>query len=145
MNTSTDARGTLEVAMMHATRLLKAQPELAAEQAREILKVVPKHAPAAFLLARALAAQGHGDDAITALRATLALQPDHPEAWRLLADRGVVVKPKPQFGHGLIHRPPGAPVVVGSYHPSRQNTNTGVLTASMLESVFIRARELAQT
>jgi uracil-DNA glycosylase family 4 len=66
-------------------------------------------------------------------------------AWRLLADRGVVVRPKPQFGHGLIHRPPGGPVVVGSYHPSRQNTNTGVLTASMLESAFIRARELAET
>jgi uracil-DNA glycosylase len=66
-------------------------------------------------------------------------------AWRLLADRGVVVKPKPQFGHGLIHRPPGGPAVVGSYHPSRQNTNTGVLTATMLESVFIRARKLAET
>ena len=30
-------------------------------------------------------------------------------AWRLLADRGVVVKPKPVFGHGLIYRPPGGP------------------------------------
>ena len=39
---------------------------------------------------------------------------------------------------------PAALLVIGSYHPSRQNTNTGVLTASMLESVFIRARELAR-
>ena len=91
MNTGSEARGTLEVAMMHATRLLQAQPELAAEQAREILKVVPKHAPAAFLLARALAAQGRGDEAIATLRTTIALQPDHPEAWRLLADHLVAI------------------------------------------------------
>ena len=66
-------------------------------------------------------------------------------AWRLLADRGIVVRPKPQFGHGLVHFPRNGPAVVGSYHPSRQNTNTGLLTASMLESVFVRARELARS
>jgi uracil-DNA glycosylase len=32
--------------------------------------------------------------------------------------------------------------VIGSYHPSRQNTNTGKLTASMMDSVFRRARGL---
>jgi uracil-DNA glycosylase family 4 len=64
-------------------------------------------------------------------------------AWRLLADRGIVVKPKPPFGHGLVHRPRGGPAVLGSYHPSRQNTNTGVLTPAMLEAVFHRARQLA--
>src|SRR5262245_62130620 len=64
-------------------------------------------------------------------------------AWRLLGDRGIVVKPKPRFGHGLEHFPVGGPAVIGSYHPSRQNTNTGVLTASMLESIFVRARQLA--
>jgi uracil-DNA glycosylase len=31
-------------------------------------------------------------------------------------------------------------VVIGSYHPSRQNTNTGKLTAEMLASVFAAAR-----
>ena len=62
-------------------------------------------------------------------------------AWRLLGDRGIVVRPKPRFGHGLEHFPPGGPAVIGSYHPSRQNTNTGLLTASMLESIFVRARE----
>ena len=64
-------------------------------------------------------------------------------AWRLLADRGIVVKPKPAFGHGVVHRPRGGPAVLGSYHPSRQNTNTGVLTPEMLEAVFYRARHLA--
>ena len=63
-------------------------------------------------------------------------------AWRLLADRGVTVKPRAAFGHGLVYRPPGAPSVVASYHPSRQNTNTGVLTPRMLESIFRTARKL---
>jgi uracil-DNA glycosylase family 4 len=65
-------------------------------------------------------------------------------AWRLLADRGVVVKPRARFGHGLLHSPTGGPAVLASYHPSRQNTNTGVLTVAMLEAVFLRARQIAQ-
>ena len=63
--------------------------------------------------------------------------------WRLLAARGIVVKPRPRFGHGLVHQASGAPAVIASYHPSRQNTNTGVLTSAMLESVFETARQLA--
>jgi uracil-DNA glycosylase len=64
-------------------------------------------------------------------------------AWHLLADRGVVVRPKPPFGHGLMYEPPGAPIVIAAYHPSRQNTNTGKLTPPMLESVFRSAARLA--
>jgi uracil-DNA glycosylase family 4 len=64
--------------------------------------------------------------------------------WRLLADRGIVVKPKPLFGHGLTYRPRGGPIVMASYHPSRQNTNTGKLTPAMLKSVFRKARKLAR-
>lgn len=56
-------------------------------------------------------------------------------AWRLLADRGILVRPRPAFGHGVIVRTVG-PTVIGSFHPSRQNTNTGKLTPPMLESVF---------
>ena len=63
-------------------------------------------------------------------------------AWRLLADRGVVVRPKPPFGHGFVYDPPRAPVVIASYHPSRQNTNTGKLTPAMLSAVFATARQI---
>ena len=65
--------------------------------------------------------------------------------WRLLLSRGIVVRPKPAFEHGRVHRPPGGPAVIASYHPSRQNTNTGVLTPAMLESVFQTARRLARS
>ena len=61
-------------------------------------------------------------------------------AWRLLAERGVSLRPRPVFGHGLQYEPANAPVVIASYHPSRQNTNTGKLTAEMLASVFAAAR-----
>jgi uracil-DNA glycosylase family 4 len=56
-------------------------------------------------------------------------------AWRLLASRGITVRPRPAFGHGAIYRTEG-PTIIASYHPSRQNTNTGKLTPRMLASVF---------
>ncbi|MGH7587368.1 MAG: uracil-DNA glycosylase [Gemmatimonadota bacterium] len=67
---------------------------------------------------------------------------DH--ALRVVRDRGhPVPSPKPRFGHGVEVRPgPDAPVLVASYHPSQQNTFTGVLTRPMLDAVFERAREL---
>ena len=81
--------------------------------------------------------------ALTRLRVIVALgRIGFDASWRLLADRGIVVRPKPAFGHGLTYKPEGGPAVIASYHPSRQNTNTGKLTPPMLEAVFRRAAEL---
>jgi uracil-DNA glycosylase len=55
---------------------------------------------------------------------------------RMLKARGMVVTPKPVFGHGVAHRLPNGVTLVGCYHPSRQNTNTGKLTAHMMDRVF---------
>jgi uracil-DNA glycosylase family 4 len=61
---------------------------------------------------------------------------------RALAARGAAVRPKPTFGHGAETRV-GPWTLLGCYHPSQQNTFTGRLTPPMLESVLLRARELA--
>lgn len=47
------------------------------------------------------------------------------------------------FGHNVLHSMgDGFPLLLCSYHPSRQNTSTGRLTADMLRAVFDRARRL---
>jgi uracil-DNA glycosylase len=43
-----------------------------------------------------------------------------------------------------VARIPGAPALVGSYHPSRQNTQTGRLTPAMLDAVLELALQLAR-
>jgi tetratricopeptide (TPR) repeat protein len=120
VNSTSEPVGTVDAALAHATRLLEVKPGLAAEQALEILRVVPDHPPAVLLLAAArrrmgdiaaalellgplvaaqprsaaahlehgltLARARRGDEAIAALRRTVELKPDHPEAWRVLAD-----------------------------------------------------------
>ena len=48
---------------------------------------------------------------------------------QLLKQRGVAIRPRPAFGHGVAHRRcRTARSLIGCYHPSRQNTNTGKLT-----------------
>jgi uracil-DNA glycosylase family 4 len=64
--------------------------------------------------------------------------------WPVLAEVGYAVPPRrPAFGHLRELILPGGLLVLGSYHPSQQNTFTGKLTEPMLDAVFSRAREHA--
>jgi uracil-DNA glycosylase family 4 len=87
------------------------------------------------------------------------------QAWlQLLARHGITPRPRPTFAHGTEwrwktpvgsaepgthgHRPPGTSggpgilgtsgTLIGCYHPSRQNTNTGRVTPAMYDDVFHR-------
>ncbi len=76
-------------------------------------------------------------------------------AWlKLLAQQGVTLpRPRPAFGHGAVahlstpalkHPSTLAPkhprTLIGMYHPSRQNTNTGTVTAAMYDAVLCKVR-----
>jgi uracil-DNA glycosylase len=58
------------------------------------------------------------------------------------------VRPRPRFGHGVeVPIDPGVAgprTIVCSYHVSQQNTFTGRLTEPMLDTIFCRARSLAE-
>lgn len=76
------------------------------------------------------------------------------DAWlQLWARQGIAARPKPRFGHGAVFTPgtPSAPAtpgtlgtpgtsrtLIGCYHPSRQNTNTGKVTPAMYDAIFGR-------
>lgn len=50
--------------------------------------------------------------------------------------------PNPKFSHGALHSLGEDRWLLGSYHPSQQNTFTGKLTEAMFDSIFRKAREL---
>ena len=61
-------------------------------------------------------------------------------AWE--SARAVLGAPRTPFGHGRELRLPDGPLLLGSYHVSRQNTNTGRLTPAMLDAVMARVLEV---
>lgn len=67
----------------------------------------------------------------------------YDQTLRIGRRRWEIPVPKPRFSHGVeVHPGPGAPAIIGSYHPSQQNTFTGKLTQDMLDGVFTRAAHL---
>ena len=61
-----------------------------------------------------------------------------------LVRSGVIERRSPYiFSHGAQYQLPNGITLLGSYHPSLRNTNTGRLTRDMLLRIFVRARQLA--
>ena len=84
--------------------------------------------------------------ALPRLQVAVALGKIAWDAWfQHLARRGLPVRPRPAFGHGATFtsgtlRTSGTlgtlGTLIGCYHPSRQNTNTGKVTPAMYDEVF---------
>jgi uracil-DNA glycosylase family 4 len=84
---------------------------------------------------------------LSLLEAVRVILPLGAYAWestfRAITDAsGDELRPRPRFGHGA-EAMAGRYAIVGSYHPSQQNTFTGRLTQSMLREALRRAQEIA--
>jgi len=100
----------------------------------------PDNKPAPDEVANCLAHLDAEVSALPRVRVVVALGRIGFDAYlQLLRRRGIDLRPRPAFGHGLAHTLPGGQLLIGCYHPSRQNTNTGRLTAQMMDDVFKQA------
>ncbi len=52
------------------------------------------------------------------------------------------LKSRPKFGHGATYKLNDKVTLIGTYHPSQQNTFTGKLTERMLNEIFVKARKI---
>ena len=81
---------------------------------------------------------------LTRTRIVLALGRIGHEAWLKASGwwAKLPARERPRFAHAAEARMPDGVVLLASYHPSRQNTQTGKLTRAMWRAVFTRARKL---
>jgi uracil-DNA glycosylase family 4 len=104
----------------------------------------PGNKPTPEEVARCLPHLSAEIDALPNIRVVVALgRIGFDAVLRAFKARGVCVSPRPQFAHGSCSPLPNGLSLIGCYHPSRQNTNTGKLTARMIDQVFrIAARRI---
>ena len=78
------------------------------------------------------------------LRVVIALGRIAHDAWLQAAGwwSSLAPRERPPFRHGAVARLPDGTILISSYHPSRQNTNTGKLTRAMWYAVFRKARRM---
>lgn len=81
---------------------------------------------------------------LTRVRVVVTLGRIAHEAWLKAAGWWSRLAPsaRPRFAHGVESVLPDGTILIASYHPSRQNTNTGKLTHVMWEGIFRRARQV---
>ena len=103
----------------------------------------PMNKPTPDEIARCLPFLERELDVLTGVRVVIALgRVGFDVCRRLYAARGLPARAL-EFAHGAEYDlGPHGPVLIASYHPSRQNTNTGKLTEPMLDAVFRRARAI---
>jgi uracil-DNA glycosylase family 4 len=64
---------------------------------------------------------------------------------RVYADQAQPILPQPYFAHNVVASlGDGLPLLVTSYHPSRQNTQTGRLTTGMFDDVWSKVQGLLE-
>jgi uracil-DNA glycosylase family 4 len=71
-------------------------------------------------------------------------------AWNAILDHHAAMgravgRPRPRFGHGVVAAIADAPLLIGSYHVSQQNTQTGKLTPAMFDAVLLQVRQALAT
>ncbi len=107
----------------------------------------PKNKPTTQELRRCFSHLLAEFDALPRVRAIVALGSiGFNASLKMLRERSFVLEPdRPRFAHGsaAIARNGAREIhIIASYHPSRQNTNTGKLTVRMFDAIFSRARAL---
>lgn len=85
-------------------------------------------------------------DCLTNVRVVVALGRIGFDAYLSYLKRRGILKNKAQyiFGHGATYEMPDGRILLASYHPSNQNTQTGKLTEEMFTEIFREAKRLVK-